>query len=109
MANTYKATARTIRKGMIGTVASQKIVFDIIGDDGLYGTLATREDAEIVAFGLNNNFLQSQFGGFAENVVAEIIKAMRGEVAADWAIVTPLSAEEAAREAEENDSDASCR
>jgi len=45
-----------------------------------------RSSSQRAAFGLNNKFLQSQFGGFAENVAAEIRKAMAGEAPASWAL-----------------------
>lgn len=76
------------RKGhrlLTGKVTAVK--FEVRDEQGnLYGTLDTQEDAEIVAFGLNNGFVQSSLGGFADNVVTEIKKAMAGETFAEWAI-----------------------
>ena len=46
---------------------------------GLYATLADRTDAEVVAFGLNNGFEQSQFGGFMADQVEAIKAAMAAQ------------------------------
>lgn len=65
----------------------KRVNFEVRDQAGeLYGTLENREDAEIVAFGLNNGFLRSHFGGFSPAVVEEIKKAIAGEEPAAWAI-----------------------
>jgi len=72
-------------RGFRGEV--RRIKFEIRNEAGdLYGTVGAEDDANVVAFGLNNGFLQSQFGGFAENVVTEIRRAMAGEKPASWAV-----------------------
>lgn len=81
---------RQVKQVEIRNFLARKVIgknFEVRDEEGsLYGTLDTQEDADIVAFGLNNGFLQSAFGGFSDNVVAEIKKAMDGEAPAEWAI-----------------------
>jgi phosphotransferase system IIB component len=79
-----------VQQSEVRSLLTRKVTavkFEVRDEQGnLYGTLDTQEDAEIVAFGLNNSFVQSILGGFADNVVTEIKKAMAGETPAEWAI-----------------------
>ncbi|MER2518585.1 MAG: hypothetical protein ABTR92_19675 [Candidatus Accumulibacter phosphatis] len=80
----YSVERREVKSMITGQVKA--ITYCVVGTGGLYGTLSCPEDAALVAFGLNNKFLQSQFGGFSDDVAAEIRKAMAGETPAAWSI-----------------------
>ena len=80
----YSVERGEVKNILTGQVKA--ITYRVVGPSGLYGTLSCPEDAALVAFGLNNKFLQSKFGGFSDNVAAEIRKAMAGETPAAWAI-----------------------
>lgn len=83
----YRVEPRTISGKLFGKqVRPERTVYDIRSDEGLYATVNSREDADIVTYGLNHGFLRSAFGGFADNVIAEIKKAMAGEAPAEWAL-----------------------
>jgi len=83
-----KATWTVIRSELRGFRGDLRGVnFEIRSEAGdLYATVSNQADAEVIAFGLNNDFLQHSCGGFANNVVAEIRRAMTGEAPAEWAI-----------------------
>lgn len=57
--------------------ASKPDSFRVVNESGgLYATLPNSQYAEIVAFGLNNDFPQHFMGGFSDQTVDAIKKAM---------------------------------
>ncbi|MDD4927505.1 MAG: hypothetical protein PHF58_13505 [Methylotenera sp.] len=82
----------TVKKCEIRNLFTQKIKkvnFEVIGEKGLYATLDTQDQAEVVAYGLNNNFIEHFMGGFSDEVSAEIKIAMLGGKPAAWAVQHP--------------------
>jgi len=74
MKNRYKVTVVSNRNILSGTIKPD--TFTVTSDAGLYGTLKSRSDAEIIAHGLNNGFTQHILGGFSDATVDAIKKAM---------------------------------
>lgn len=62
--------------GLTKKTSKYKTCYQVISEKGLYAELDNRDDAEIVAYGLNKGFQESYLGGFSDAEVEKIKKTM---------------------------------